>query len=67
MKLRCKNCSKLLAIGTGILEIKCTRCKSLNQFNTHKQTTECPEHHTSLNKEIYECSQKTTPVNPIQA
>lgn len=33
MKLRCKNCSKLLAIGTGNVQIKCTRCKELNHFN----------------------------------
>ncbi|WP_082783615.1 Com family DNA-binding transcriptional regulator [Snodgrassella sp. CFCC 13594] len=34
MKYRCKNCNKLLAIGTGSLEIKCPRCKSINSFGS---------------------------------
>ena len=30
MKHRCKNCNKLLAVGSGRFEIKCPRCKTLN-------------------------------------
>lgn len=40
MQLRCKTCSKLLAIGSGKLQIKCGRCKTFNSYNT----TECREH-----------------------
>lgn len=29
---RCKNCNKLLAKGKGYIEIKCPRCKKINQF-----------------------------------
>ncbi|WP_080946042.1 Com family DNA-binding transcriptional regulator [Moraxella bovoculi] len=64
MKLRCKNCSKLLAIGAGNIQIKCTRCKELNHFNTQYQSLKCYEHHNPLNKETYECS-KQSPTNPI--
>ncbi|WP_301673117.1 Com family DNA-binding transcriptional regulator [Neisseria blantyrii] len=32
MQYRCKNCNKLLAKGEGELEIKCPRCKAVNQF-----------------------------------
>nr|DAS25932.1 MAG TPA: zinc-ribbon protein [Caudoviricetes sp.] len=40
MYLRCKTCSKLLAIGSGNLQIKCSRCKTINIFNN----SECREH-----------------------
>ncbi len=39
MKYRCKNCNKLLAVGTGEFEIKCPRCKSLNRFCSLKPQT----------------------------
>lgn len=29
---RCKNCNKPLAKGKGHIEIKCPRCKKINQF-----------------------------------
>lgn len=34
MQLRCKNtaCNKLLAVGSGDIQIKCPRCKQINQF-----------------------------------
>ena len=34
MQLRCKTCNKLLAIGSGKLQIKCGRCKTFNHYNT---------------------------------
>lgn len=34
MKHRCKNCNKLLAIGKGEFEIKCPRCKTVNNFRS---------------------------------
>ena len=35
MQLRCTNtaCNKLLAIGSGDIQIKCPRCKKISQFN----------------------------------
>ncbi|QEY23562.1 Com family DNA-binding transcriptional regulator [Neisseria animalis] len=30
MQFRCKNCNKLLAVGSGDFEIKCPRCKETN-------------------------------------
>lgn len=47
MKHRCKTCNKLLAIGafSGCLNIKCPRCRVLNQFssltteNAHERQT----------------------------
>ncbi|WP_094574651.1 Com family DNA-binding transcriptional regulator [Kingella denitrificans] len=34
MQLRCKNtaCNKLLAVGSGDIQIKCPRCKQISQF-----------------------------------
>lgn len=32
-ELRCTHCFKLLAKGSGSLEIKCPRCKAINCFN----------------------------------
>lgn len=34
MQLRCKNtaCNKLLAVGSGDIQIKCPRCKQINHF-----------------------------------
>lgn len=41
MKLRCRMCNKLLAKGVGKLEIKCPRCKALNNWSlTTKNATE---------------------------
>lgn len=34
MQHRCIRCNKLLFIGTGMGEIKCPRCKTLNIINT---------------------------------
>ncbi len=34
-EMRCQKCNKLLSKGEierGILEVKCTRCKNINQF-----------------------------------
>ena len=33
-ELRCAACSKLLAVGSGSVQIKCQRCKTLNQFSS---------------------------------
>ena len=33
-ELRCAACSKLLAIGSGSVQIKCQRCKTVNQFSS---------------------------------
>lgn len=34
MQYRCKSCGKLLAIGSGTVQIKCQRCKTVNQFSS---------------------------------
>ncbi|WP_082890720.1 MULTISPECIES: Com family DNA-binding transcriptional regulator [Eikenella] len=34
MQYRCKNCGKLLAVGSGTVQIKCQRCKTVNQFSS---------------------------------
>ncbi|WP_234403316.1 zinc finger domain-containing protein [Neisseria cinerea] len=31
--MRCKYCGKLLAKGSGYVQIKCARCKNINSFN----------------------------------
>ena len=33
-ELRCAACSKLLAVGSGSVQIKCQRCKTVNQFSS---------------------------------
>ena len=33
-ELRCVACSKLLAVGSGTVQIKCQRCKTVNQFSS---------------------------------
>ena len=33
-ELRCASCSKLLALGSGTVQIKCQRCKTVNQFSS---------------------------------
>ncbi|WP_082887962.1 Com family DNA-binding transcriptional regulator [Eikenella sp. NML03-A-027] len=44
MQYRCKSCGKLLAVGSGTVQIKCQRCKTVNQFSflTTQSTHECP-------------------------
>lgn len=37
MELRCGKCGHLLAKGKGTLEIKCDKCKCINQFDTERQ------------------------------
>ena len=32
-ELRCKYCDKLLAKGSGYVQIKCARCKKINSFS----------------------------------
>ena len=48
-ELRCAACSKLLAVGSGTVQIKCQRCKTVNQFSslTNPEHPECRncEHH----------------------
>ena len=34
MQYRCKSSGKLLAIGSGTVQIKCQRCKTVNQFSS---------------------------------
>nr|WP_081456159.1 Com family DNA-binding transcriptional regulator [Neisseria polysaccharea] len=34
MQYRCKSCGKLLTIGSGTVQIKCQRCKTVNQFSS---------------------------------
>ena len=34
MQYRCKSCGKLLAVGNGTVQIKCQRCKTVNQFSS---------------------------------
>ncbi|HFC8546145.1 Com family DNA-binding transcriptional regulator [Neisseria mucosa] len=31
--MRCKYCGKLLAKGSGYVQIKCARCKNINSFS----------------------------------
>ena len=42
-ELRCAACSKLLAVGSGTVQIKCQRCKTVNQFSslTNPERPEC--------------------------
>lgn len=49
MQYRCKNCNKLLAKGKGELEIKCPRCKAVNQFGSLTTRSAC-ERQTSRSK-----------------
>ncbi|CWO40202.1 TPA: Com family DNA-binding transcriptional regulator [Neisseria meningitidis] len=32
-ELRCKYCGRLLAKGSGYVQIKCARCKNINSFS----------------------------------
>ncbi|HHK5986343.1 TPA: Com family DNA-binding transcriptional regulator [Neisseria subflava] len=32
-ELRCSHCHKLLAKGSGSVQIKCSRCKTINTFS----------------------------------
>ncbi len=32
-EMRCKYCGKLLAKGSGYVQIKCARCKNINLFS----------------------------------
>ena len=55
MQLRCKNtaCNKLLAVGSGDIQIKCPRCKQINQFKylSNKNAASIP-----LAKGLHGCS-----------
>ncbi len=46
MKIRCKNCGKLLGQFEGKGEVKCTRagCGAINAFNTAKGSIEILRH-----------------------
>ncbi|MFW2061941.1 Com family DNA-binding transcriptional regulator [Acinetobacter baumannii] len=63
--MKCSCCFKLLARIDNFrnLEIKCPRCKTLNQFqSTLSALPECPEHPTSSGK-IHD----TKPLTAIQS
>ncbi|WP_318342447.1 Com family DNA-binding transcriptional regulator [Acinetobacter sp. 16] len=63
--LKCQCCFKLLAKTAAFdqIEIKCPRCKTLNQFqSTLSALPECPEHPTSSGK-IHD----TKPLTTIQS
>ena len=59
MKHRCKNCNKLLAIGTGSFEIKCPRCKTNNHIRS--LTTQNATEHPTLQKGHNGCPENTQP------
>lgn len=54
MQHRCKNCNKLLAVGTGAFEIKCPRCKTVNHICS--LTTQNAAEHPNLEKGQNGCS-----------
>lgn len=40
-ELRCKFCGKLLAKGSGCVQIKCARCKKYQFFQLINKSKEC--------------------------
>ena len=64
MQLRCKNtaCNKLLAVGSGDIQIKCPRCKQINQFKNLSTNTNAAS--IPLAKGLHGCSKpQPTPNN----
>lgn len=57
-ELRCSHCHKLLAKGSGTVQIKCQRCKTVNQFSS--LTTENAFEHPS-EKGKYGCPNRNKP------
>ena len=53
-ELRCAACSKLLAVGSGTVQIKCQRCKTVNQFSSlTTQSTQSAETANTTQKGTY--------------
>ena len=64
MQLCCKNtaCNKLLAVGSGDIQIKCPRCKQINQFKNLSTNTNAAS--IPLAKGLHGCSKpQPTPNN----
>ncbi|MFC3875560.1 Com family DNA-binding transcriptional regulator [Neisseria musculi] len=59
MKHRCKNCNRLLAVGTGDFEIKCPRCKTANAIRA--LTTENAAEHPTFQKGRNGCPENPQP------
>ena len=57
MQYRCKSCGKLLAVGSGTVQIKCQRCKTVNQFSSlttqSTQSTQSAETANTTQKGTY--------------
>ena len=64
-ELRCAACSKLLAVGSGTVQIKCQRCKTLNQFSSlTTQSTRSAETANTTQKGTYVPQSPTTVYRP---
>ena len=54
MQYRCKSCGKLLAVGSDTVQIKCQRCKTVNQFSSlTTQSTQSAETANTTQKGTY--------------
>lgn len=63
-ELRCAACSKLLAVGSGTVQIKCQRCKTVNQFSSLTQSTQSAETANTTQKGTYVPQSPTTVHRP---
>ena len=64
-ELRCAACSKLLAVGSGTVQIKCQRYKTLNQFSSlTTQSTRSAETANTTQKGTYVPQSPTTVHRP---
>ena len=64
-ELRCAACSKLLAVGSGSVQIKCQRCKTVNQFSSlTTRSTQSAETANTTQKGTYVPQSPTTVYRP---
>ncbi|SQH50145.1 zinc finger domain-containing protein [Neisseria elongata] len=64
-ELRCAACSKLLAVGSGSVQIKCQRCKTVNQFSSLTTwSTQSAETANTTQKGTYVPQSPTTVYRP---
>ena len=64
-ELRCASCSKLLALGSGTVQIKCQRCKTVNQFSSLiTRSTQSAETANTTQKGTYVPQSPTTVHRP---
>ena len=64
-ELRCASCGKLLAVGSGTVQIKCQRCKTVNQFSSlTTRSTQSAETANTTQKGTYVPQSPTTVHRP---